>query len=172
MSSSYPPSPPLVPETLYSTSPHAPIDKREARRRLKAEHRAGRYADPTWVTLLVLALAILYWLLPIPGIFHFLYARKTQVCDCASNPSTATASVAFPRTMPWQKQFTLSSRSKGCHLITNEVMPHLEEGLKGVKVGILTLFIQHTSAALTLNENFDRDVRTDMDMVGVAAICR
>lgn len=43
-------------------------------------------------------------------------------------------------------------------------MPHLEEGLKGVKVGILTLFIQHTSAALTLNENFDRDVRTDMDM--------
>ncbi|KIS71116.1 uncharacterized protein UMAG_11851 [Mycosarcoma maydis] len=66
--------------------------------------------------------------------------------------------------MPWQKQFTLSSRSKGCHLITNEVMPHLEEGLKGVKVGILTLFIQHTSAALTLNENFDRDVRTDMDM--------
>ncbi|CBQ70433.1 conserved hypothetical protein [Sporisorium reilianum SRZ2] len=66
--------------------------------------------------------------------------------------------------MPWQKQFTLGSRSKGCHLVTNEVMPHLEEGLKGVKIGVLTLFIQHTSAALSLNENFDRDVRTDMDM--------
>ncbi|PWZ01112.1 hypothetical protein BCV70DRAFT_159540 [Testicularia cyperi] len=66
--------------------------------------------------------------------------------------------------MPWQKQFTLSSRSKGCHLVTNEVMPHIEEGLKGVKIGMLTLFIQHTSAALSLNENFDRDVRSDMDM--------
>lgn len=43
-------------------------------------------------------------------------------------------------------------------------MPHIEEGLKDVKVGILTLFIKHTSAALTLNENFDKDVRVDMDM--------
>ncbi|KAJ1032568.1 hypothetical protein NDA16_000591 [Ustilago loliicola] len=66
--------------------------------------------------------------------------------------------------MPWQKEFTLSSKSKGCYLIQNEIMPHLEEGLKGVKVGMLTLFIKHTSAGLTLNENFDKDVKTDMDM--------
>ncbi|KAJ9477695.1 hypothetical protein PHBOTO_001263 [Pseudozyma hubeiensis] len=166
MPSSYPPSPPPrtsdSESTLYSQSPHVPIDKREARRRLKAQHRAGQYADPTWVVLFVLASAILYWILPIPGIFEFLY-RKRHTCRC-STTTNAAATVALKPTMPWQKQFTLSSRSKGCHLVTNEVMPHLEEGLKGVKIGMLTLFIQHTSAALTLNENFDKDVRVDMDM--------
>ncbi|SPO21826.1 related to UPF0047 domain protein [Ustilago trichophora] len=148
-------------DTLYSQSPHAPIDKREARRKLKAQHRAGHYSDPTYVTLIVLVLALLYWVLPIPGIFETLYGRKAHSksaqCGCKSE-------IKLDPTMPWQKQFTLSSRSKGCHLVTNEVMPHIEEGLKGVKVGMLTLFIQHTSAALSLNENFDRDVRTDMDM--------
>lgn len=158
MSSSTSPSPDN--STLYSSSPHAPIDKREARRRLKAQHRAGHYSDPTYITLLVLALALLYWFLPIPGVYELLYSRrKHTACSCS------TPKVKLEPTMPWQKQFTLSSRSKGCHLVTNEVMPHLEEGLKGTKIGILTLFIQHTSAALSLNENFDRDVRSDMDMV-------
>ncbi|ETS61090.1 hypothetical protein PaG_05035 [Moesziomyces aphidis] len=146
-------------DTLYSQSPHSPIDKREARRKLKAQHRAGQYLDPTYVTCLVLLLALLYWVLPIPGIFELLYRRRHSACSCDH-----TAAVTQKPTMPWQKQFTLSSRSKGCHLVTNEIMPHIEEGLKGVKVGMLTLFIQHTSAALSLNENFDRDVRTDMDM--------
>lgn len=66
--------------------------------------------------------------------------------------------------MVWQQTFTLSSRGKGCHLVTDEVAKNIAEGLKGTKAGILTLFIQHTSASLSINENFDRDVRTDMDM--------
>lgn len=159
-SSTYPPP---TPDTLYSSSPHVPIDKREARRKLKAQHRAGHYSDPSYITFLVLVLALLYWFLPIPGIFEYLYARRSArntPCKC-----NAAGEVLLKPTMPWQKQFTLNSRSKGCHLIQHEIMPHLEEGLKGVKVGVLTLFIQHTSAALTLNENFDKDVRTDMDMV-------
>lgn len=147
--------------TLYSQSPHVPIDKREARRRLKKEHRDGKYADPTYITFIVLLLAILYWVLPIPGIYQSLYGRRQhRTCSC----DHAAATIIHNPVMPWQKQFTLGSRSKGCHLVTNEVMPHLEEGLKGVKAGILTLFIQHTSAALSLNENFDKDVRSDMDM--------
>lgn len=161
-SSTYPPPPR---DTLYSSSPHEPIDKREARRKLKAQHRAGQYGDPTNITLLVLVLALLYWFLPIPGIFEFLYAKRNARNSCKCTGVNAAGQVLLKPTMPWQKQFTLSSRSKGCHLIQNEIMPHLEEGLKGVKVGVLTLFIQHTSAALTLNENFDKDVRTDMDMV-------
>lgn len=40
------------------------------------------------------------------------------------------------------------------------------------QAGTLNLFIQHTSAALSLNENFDRDVRTDMDMVRRVHGCR
>jgi len=66
--------------------------------------------------------------------------------------------------MAWQKTFTLAKRSKGCHLVTDEVLAQIEAGLNGVQIGMLFLFIQHTSAALTVNENYDTDVRTDMDM--------
>ncbi|KAK7463679.1 hypothetical protein VKT23_007022 [Stygiomarasmius scandens] len=66
--------------------------------------------------------------------------------------------------MGWQKTFTLSRRSKGCYLITDEVLSHIEPGIRDVEIGMLFLFIKHTSCALTINENFDRDVRRDMDM--------
>ncbi|TFK30533.1 hypothetical protein FA15DRAFT_662504 [Coprinopsis marcescibilis] len=66
--------------------------------------------------------------------------------------------------MGWQKTFTLTKRSKGCYLITEEVLTQIQPGLKDIQVGMLFLFIQHTSAALTVNENFDKDVRRDMDM--------
>ncbi|KAI0800878.1 hypothetical protein C8Q74DRAFT_1239165 [Fomes fomentarius] len=66
--------------------------------------------------------------------------------------------------MGWQKTFTLVRRSKGCYLVTDEVLAQIEPGLQGVRVGMLYLFIQHTSAALTINENYDKDVRRDMDM--------
>ncbi|KAF9460801.1 hypothetical protein BDZ94DRAFT_872886 [Collybia nuda] len=66
--------------------------------------------------------------------------------------------------MGWQTTFSLSKRAKGCHLVTNEVLGNIKAGLAGVQVGMLFLFIQHTSAALTINENYDQDVRRDMDM--------
>ncbi|ELU37771.1 hypothetical protein AG1IA_08192 [Rhizoctonia solani AG-1 IA] len=66
--------------------------------------------------------------------------------------------------MPWQKVITLGRRSKGCHLVTDEILPQISEGLRQTPVGILHLFIQHTSAALTVNENYDPDVRKDMSM--------
>lgn len=66
--------------------------------------------------------------------------------------------------MGWQKTFTLPRRAKGCHLVTDEVVNHIQDGLEDVKAGMLFLFIQHTSAALTINENYDPDVRKDMDM--------
>lgn len=46
-------------------------------------------------------------------------------------------------------------------MITDEVVENLPE-LKKYKVGMINLFIKHTSAALTLNENWDPDVRADM----------
>ncbi|KDN32989.1 hypothetical protein RSAG8_13923, partial [Rhizoctonia solani AG-8 WAC10335] len=66
--------------------------------------------------------------------------------------------------MPWQKTITLLQRSKGCHLVTDEILPQISEGLRQTPIGILHLFIQHTSAALTVNENYDPDVRKDMSM--------
>lgn len=61
-----------------------------------------------------------------------------------------------------QTQFTLRPRSRGFHLITSEVvsaLPSLPQQ------GILNLFIQHTSAALSINENADPDVRVDLDAI-------
>ncbi|KLO14478.1 hypothetical protein SCHPADRAFT_313486 [Schizopora paradoxa] len=66
--------------------------------------------------------------------------------------------------MGWQKQFVLQKHTKGCYLITDEIQRHIEPGLKNVQIGILYLFIKHTSCALTVNENYDPDVRKDMDM--------
>ncbi|KZT57082.1 hypothetical protein CALCODRAFT_434664 [Calocera cornea HHB12733] len=66
--------------------------------------------------------------------------------------------------MLWQKTFTLTRRGKGCHLIDDEIKRNISEGLKQTPIGICHLFIQHTSCALTINENYDPDVRKDMDM--------
>ncbi|KIM33010.1 hypothetical protein M408DRAFT_326682 [Serendipita vermifera MAFF 305830] len=66
--------------------------------------------------------------------------------------------------MPFQKTFTLGNHRKGCHLVTQEVVSAIDEGLRNTPIGILHLFIKHTSAAITVNENCDPDVRTDMDM--------
>ncbi len=65
--------------------------------------------------------------------------------------------------MPWtQKTFTLKSRPRGFHLVTGEIIAALPE-LASIRTGLLHLFLQHTSASLTINENADPDVRTDME---------
>lgn len=61
-----------------------------------------------------------------------------------------------------QRAIVLQPKSRGYHLITDEVIAQLE-GLKQVKVGLLHLFIQHTSASLTINENADPTVRQDLE---------
>ncbi|TKA29476.1 hypothetical protein B0A50_03489 [Salinomyces thailandicus] len=64
--------------------------------------------------------------------------------------------------MSWfQKQFALPSKSKGSYLITDHILREVPE-IKDYKVGLLNLFVQHTSCALSLNENFDEEVREDM----------
>ena len=61
-----------------------------------------------------------------------------------------------------QKEFSLTPKRRGFHLVTNEVLDHLSE-VSEYKVGLLHLFIKHTSASLTVNENADPDVRVDME---------
>lgn len=66
--------------------------------------------------------------------------------------------------MPWtQRNIALQPVRRGFHLITDKVLAALPE-LRATKVGLLHVFIQHTSASLTINENADRDVRTDLEM--------
>jgi secondary thiamine-phosphate synthase enzyme len=65
--------------------------------------------------------------------------------------------------MSWyQKEISLKPRSRGFHLVTDEIISHLPE-LKNIKTGIMHILIKHTSASITLNENYDPDVRSDME---------
>ena len=60
-----------------------------------------------------------------------------------------------------QKEFNLPAKQRGFHLITDELINALSE-LKQIDCGLLHLFIQHTSASLTINENADPTVRQDL----------
>ena len=65
--------------------------------------------------------------------------------------------------MSWyQKEISLKAKGRGFHLVTDEVVNQLPE-LKNIKTGEMHIFIKHTSASLTLNENYDPDVRSDME---------
>ena len=62
-----------------------------------------------------------------------------------------------------QTTFRLEPRRRGCHLITHEVVQQLPSPLP--RVGLLNLFVRHTSCALSVNENADPDVRSDMEKI-------
>ena len=62
----------------------------------------------------------------------------------------------------FQKEFALKPRNRGFHIITDEVLSHIPE-LREIKLGTLHIFIKHTSASLSINENADPTVRTDME---------
>ena len=65
--------------------------------------------------------------------------------------------------MTWsQREITLRPRPRGVHLVTDEIIDGLPE-LRDLKIGLAHLFIRHTSASLTLNENASPDVRRDFE---------
>jgi len=63
----------------------------------------------------------------------------------------------------FQQQLHLTQRKRGFHIITSEVVNSLPQ-ISEIKTGILQVFIQHTSASLTINENADPTVRKDFEM--------
>ncbi len=65
----------------------------------------------------------------------------------------------------FQKQVRMSAKRHGCHLVTDEILSQIQPQLKDFKVGMANFFLQHSSASLTLNENYDPDVRVDMEMM-------
>ncbi|KAF0810145.1 hypothetical protein A167_01176 [Alcanivorax sp. S71-1-4] len=65
--------------------------------------------------------------------------------------------------MSWQQQtFRLAPRTRGFHLVTRDVLDALPD-IDRYRVGLLHLFIRHTSASLAINENADPDVRGDLE---------
>jgi secondary thiamine-phosphate synthase enzyme len=118
----------------------------------------------TLVAVLLLTIALF------PGLPQFLLVLPVRLLIQPLQPSRESVISCLDRcipsvsseTMAWfQKTFTLPSKSRGSYLITDHVVSSLPE-IKDYKVGLLHLFIQHTSCALSLNENWDSDVREDM----------
>lgn len=65
--------------------------------------------------------------------------------------------------MQWiQQRITLDPKPRGFHLVTDEILAELS-GLDTIQTGIAHVFIQHTSAGLTLNENASPAVRGDFE---------
>lgn len=78
-----------------------------------------------------------------------------------SNPSDSMASSVAPK---WaQKTVTLPPQRRGCHLVTSKILKEIGQEMAGFKSGLAHLFLQHTSASLTINENYDSDVRDDTE---------
>ncbi|KAH9759866.1 Secondary thiamine-phosphate synthase enzyme [Citrus sinensis] len=62
-----------------------------------------------------------------------------------------------------QKTVTLPPLRRGCHLITPKIVKEIAQDLSEFKCGLAHLFLLHTSASLTINENYDSDVRDDTE---------
>ena len=61
-----------------------------------------------------------------------------------------------------QKDITIYNKIRGFHLITDDIVKSLPE-IKNFNIGVLQLFIRHTSASLTINENTEASVRNDFE---------
>ena len=61
-----------------------------------------------------------------------------------------------------QKNITIDQKQKGFHLITDQLINQIPE-INKIHIGLLHVFILHTSASITLNENMDRSVRNDFE---------
>jgi secondary thiamine-phosphate synthase enzyme len=62
----------------------------------------------------------------------------------------------------YQKEISLTPKGRGFYLVTEEIVKQIPE-IKKIKTGLMHILIKHTSASITLNENYDPDVRLDME---------
>jgi hypothetical protein len=124
---------------------------------------ARQTASPQVSSTTTILLFAVVFLAFFPDLFHLLWSVPLGFLfgHSKSSPTgTATPSPTYPSPSPttttmWtQKQFTLPSRARGSYLITDQVVKELPE-IRQYKVGLLNLFVQHTSCALSLNENWD-----------------
>ena len=65
------------------------------------------------------------------------------------------------KTIYIQKEINIKKK-KGCYIITSEILEVIGQDIKKIKIGTLNLFLQHTSAAITVNESYDPSVMKDI----------
>lgn len=104
-------------------------------------------------TSTTLILVVVLLLAFFPNLFHLIWSTPLSFLAFTKPEPTPPPQFESTGIMSWsQKQFTLTPRSRGSYLITDQVVQALPE-IRNYKVGLLNLFIQHTSCALSLNEN-------------------
>ena len=102
--------------------------------------------------------------------FAAVVAAQSTVCpssvtlSSSTSSNSATSSATMPTQHWFQKKIIVTAPSRGCHLITNDIMKAVGSDMRNIDVGLCNLFVQHTSASLTINENADPDVRTDLEI--------
>ncbi|GJM97905.1 hypothetical protein PR202_ga14866 [Eleusine coracana subsp. coracana] len=87
--------------------------------------------------------------------------RGAVRCEVASSSAASAAGSMAAR---WaQKTIVIPPQRRGCHLITSKIVNEIKNDLAQFKCGMAHLFLQHTSASLTINENYDSDVQADTE---------
>lgn len=87
---------------------------------------------------------------------------SSRPVKASSTEKTSDVSYALSSTVWIQKVVELQPYSRGCHVITRKLVQQLPE-LADLEVGMVNLFVQHTSASLTINENASPDVPLDLN---------
>ncbi|XP_008799157.2 UPF0047 protein YjbQ [Phoenix dactylifera] len=87
---------------------------------------------------------------------------RSQYKPAISVPSTTSTSESMAA--KWaQKTVVIPPQRRGCHLVTSKITREIEQDLSDFKCGLAHFFLQHTSASLTINENYDSDVQDDTE---------
>jgi secondary thiamine-phosphate synthase enzyme len=91
--------------------------------------------------------------------------RSSRAGDARKRSSFVTGGEAATTAVPkWsQKTVTLPPQKRGCHIITPLLLKDIEVDLGQFSCGLAHFFLQHTSASLTINENYDSDVLEDVE---------
>lgn len=126
-----------------------------------------------------ITLLLFFWLFQSPTSAFVHTINVTKKCHpvfrlCSSQPQgrervdnniiiSEPSAKQMPTPLWYQHAITVTAPSRGCHLITGEILKAAGDDLKVIEIGMCNFFIQHTSASLTINENADPDVRTDME---------
>jgi secondary thiamine-phosphate synthase enzyme len=101
------------------------------------------------------------------------FAQSTSTSSCPSSPlssqsvsgdnTSSTDNTAIMSTKWFQHEISITAPSRGCHLITSEIQRTISKDITQIKMGMRNIFVQHTSASLTINENADPNVRRDLE---------
>ncbi|KAG0466218.1 hypothetical protein HPP92_017798 [Vanilla planifolia] len=90
--------------------------------------------------------------------------HKPAVASASALANASDSNVTASPSIKWaQKTVVIPPLRRGCHLVTSKILTEIDQDLLGFKCGLAHLFLHHTSASLTINENCDSDVRHDTE---------